>query len=72
MINLDHKHMTNTDLDVFVDGEKVETEVKIIPPFGTYFHYLCYTFKTLEMNKIKMIFKRAHQQSVIYFIPVWI
>ena len=51
--------MTNTDFDVFVDGEKVETEVESIRTFGSYNYYLCYTFKTLGMNKVKIEFKRT-------------
>ena len=51
--------MTNTDFDVFVDGEKVETVVKSIMTYGKYNHYLCYTFKNLGMNKVKIVFKRT-------------
>jgi surface protein len=59
LLNLEGKYMTNTDFDVFVDGEKVETEVKIVMPYGNYYHYLSYTFKTLGLNKVKIVFKRT-------------
>ena len=59
LLNLEEKYMTNTDFNVFVDGVKVETEVKIIMPFGNYYHYLSYTFKKLGLNKVKIEFKRT-------------
>ena len=59
LLNLEGKYMTNTDFNVFVDGVKVETEVKNIMCFGTYNHYLSYTFKKLGLNKVKIEFKRT-------------
>ena len=59
LLNLEGKYLTNTDFDVFVDGEKVKTQVESIKTFGSYNYYLCYTFKTLGMNKVKIEFKRT-------------